>query len=174
VIHSIRRAIGRGVITFSDGVYLVDRETPLYYDVEQFDRTSDVAERLAHGDPRRLFALMEAINRYRGPFLLDTDTEWVAERRRSLELRYLDLVSELSEEALLRDQPERSLNVLRSALSIDPLRDDFNYRLLESLGRLGRISEVISHYQRYTRDLRQELGIDPPAPIRELYGRLIS
>jgi ATP/maltotriose-dependent transcriptional regulator MalT/two-component SAPR family response regulator len=174
VIHSIRRAIGRGVITFSDGVYLVDRETPLYYDVEQFDRTSDVAERLAHGDPRRLFALMEAINRYRGPFLLDTDTEWVAERRRSLELRYLDLVSDLSEEALLRDQPERSLNVLRSALSIDPLRDDFNYRLLESLGRLGRISEVISHYQRYTRDLRQELGIDPPAPIRELYGRLIS
>ncbi|OGO42477.1 MAG: hypothetical protein A2W36_01680 [Chloroflexi bacterium RBG_16_58_14] len=174
VIHSIRRAIGKELISFSDGVYLVDRQSPLYYDVEQFDKTSDVAERLAHGDPRRLFALMEAINRYRGPFLLDTDTEWVAERRRNLELRYLDLVSELSEEALLRDQPERSLNVLRSALSIDPLRDDFNYRLLESLGRLGRISEVISHYQRYTRDLRQELGIDPPAPIRELYGRLIS
>ncbi|HET7011400.1 MAG TPA: bacterial transcriptional activator domain-containing protein, partial [Anaerolineales bacterium] len=146
----------------------------LDYDVEKFEKTAMIAERLPSGDPRRLFALTEAINNYGGPFLSDTDSPWVESRRRSLELRYLDLVASLSVEALMRDQPERALEVLRRALEIDPLRDDINYRLMEALGRLGRVREVVSHYQKYSRELRQELGIDPPTATRELYDRLIG
>ncbi|MES0339699.1 MAG: bacterial transcriptional activator domain-containing protein [Anaerolineales bacterium] len=45
---------------------------------------------------------------------------------------------------------------------------------LEALGRLGRRSEVVEHYQRYVRLLSDELGLDPPDEVRELYTRLIS
>jgi LuxR family maltose regulon positive regulatory protein len=173
-IHAIRRVVGKGVIALSDGVYSISPETDLQYDVDKFEKAAAVAERLPSGDPRRLFALTEAINNYGGPFLSDTDTPWAEERRRSLELRYLDLVAGASSEALMRDQPERALDMLRRALSIDPLRDDFNYRMIEALGRLGRVREVVAHYQKYSHDLRQELGLDPPSPIRDLYDRLIS
>jgi two-component SAPR family response regulator len=166
--------VGKDVITLSDGVYSISNETDLQYDVGKFEKAAAVAERLPSGDPRRLFALTEAINNYGGPFLSETDTPWAEQRRRSLELRYLDLVAGASSEALTRDQPERALEMLRRALSIDPLRDDFNYRLIEALGRLGRVREIVAHYQKYSHDLRQELGLDPPTPIRDLYDRLIS
>jgi LuxR family transcriptional regulator, maltose regulon positive regulatory protein len=173
-IHAIRRIVGKDVITLSDGVYSISNETDLQYDVGKFEKAASVAERLPSGDPRRLFALTEAINNYGGPFLSETDTPWAEQRRRSLELRYLDLVAGASSEALTRDQPERALEMLRRALSIDPLRDDFNYRLIEALGRLGRVREIVAHYQKYSHELRQELGLDPPTPIRDLYDRLIS
>ena len=58
-------------------------------------------------------------------------------------------------------------------LAIDPYRDDLNAQFLEALGRLGRRSEVVSHYQRYTTLLESELGLDPPREVRDLYTRLI-
>ena len=172
-IHGIRRVLGKTAVGFSDGVYTVGPDAELSYDVGQFEKAASVAERLTPGDPRRLFALTEAISTYRGPFLSDTDTEWAVEKRRSLELRYLDMMAQLSSEALVRDQPEKAVDVLRRALMIDPMRDDFNYGMLDALGRLGRVSEVVTHYEQYTSLLRQELGIEPPEPTRKLYSRII-
>ena len=77
-------------------------------------------------------------------------------------------------EALVRDQPTRALRTLRQALDIDPYRDDTNLHFLEALGRLGRRSEAIDHYQRYVRLLADELSLDPPEEIRDLYTRLIG
>ncbi|HSB89346.1 MAG TPA: bacterial transcriptional activator domain-containing protein, partial [Anaerolineales bacterium] len=144
------------------------------YDVEKFEKAASVAERLPVGDPRKLFALNEAINLYGGQFLNDVPSLWATERRRQLEIRYLDLISEQALEALARDQPRRAIESLRRGLSVDPLRDDLNIRYLEALGRLGQVSEVSAHYLHYTRLIREELGIDPPEAIRELYARLIS
>jgi DNA-binding SARP family transcriptional activator len=66
------------------------------------------------------------------------------------------------------------VTTLRKALQIDPLRDDLHMTYLEALGRMGRRSEVITHYQYYVRLLADELGLDPPSPVRELYARLIG
>ena len=63
---------------------------------------------------------------------------------------------------------------IRQALDIEPLRDDLNLRYLELLKLLDRRSEAIGHYQRYVRLLADELGLDPPDPLRELYTRLIG
>jgi two-component SAPR family response regulator len=79
-----------------------------------------------------------------------------------------------ADEALVRDQPLRAISTLRQALEIDPLRDDTNLRFLEALGRLGRRSELVAHYQRYVRLLSEELGLDPPESVRQLYARLIG
>ena len=121
-----------------------------------------------------MFALTEAVNLYGGEFLPDFDSGWIDERRRTLELRYLDLLAGLSEEALLQGQPSNVVGLLREALSIDPLRDDTNRYYLEALGRLGRRSEIVAHYQEYIRLLSDELGLDPSEEVRELYDRLIS
>jgi DNA-binding SARP family transcriptional activator len=91
-----------------------------------------------------------------------------------LEMRYLDLTASYADEALLRDQPMRAVTALREALKLDPTRDDLNLRILEVLGRLGRRSEIVSHYQRYVRLLADEMGLDPPEALRDTYARLIS
>ena len=147
---------------------------PIEYDVARFERATSVAESLPIGDPRRMFALTEAINSYMGSFLSEFDSDWVVERRRDLELQYLDLLAQHAEEALIRDQPLRAVNTLRQALQIDPYRDDTNFHFLEALGRLGRRGEIVVHYQKYVSILATDLGLDPPQPIRDLYVRLIK
>ncbi len=173
-IYNIRREMGKDSVQFDGNLYSLVSETPIRYDVRQFEMAAAVAESLPPGDPRLIFALTEAVNLYSGEFLQEFDSEWIDERRRSLELRYLDLLAKLSEEALLQGQPSNVVGLLREALSIDPLRDDTNRYYLEALGRLGRRSEIVAHYQEYVRLLSDELGLDPSEEVRELYDRLIS
>jgi two-component SAPR family response regulator len=173
-IYSLRRALGKETIRHEGTSYVLDPDHQLDYDVEQFERAASIAENLPPGDPRRLFALTEAINSYHGAYLPEFTSDWALERRRDLEMRYLDLLAHHAEEALVRDQPHRALHTLRQALEIDPYRDDTNYQLLEALGRLGRRREVVEHYQTYIRLLADDLGLDPSEEIRNLYTRLIS
>jgi two-component SAPR family response regulator len=173
-IYSLRRVLGKEAIQHDAAVYSLSEDLLWEFDVERFERAAQVAEGLPPGDPRRLFALTEAINSYGGSFLSEFDTEWVLNRRRQLELRYLDLLAHHAQEALVRNQPARALTTLRDALEIDPLRDDTNRQFIEVLGRLGRRSEIVEHYQRYIRLLSSELGLDPPEDIRALYTRLIG
>ncbi len=173
-IYSIRRELGKEGIQFDGTVYRVDPELSVQYDVARFEQAATVAEGLPPGDPRSMFALTEAVNLYGGQFLPEFDSEWVDERRRALELRYLDLLASYSEEALIRGQASEAIGWLREALTLDPLRDDTNRFYLEALGTLGRRSEIVTHYQEYVRALGEELGLDPPEDVRELYDRLIS
>jgi LuxR family maltose regulon positive regulatory protein len=173
-IYSLRRELGKEAILHDGSLYSLNPDLSMEYDVARFERAASVAEGLPPGDPRRMFALTEAINSYGGRFLPDIDSDWVIERRRALEMKYLDLLAAHAEEALVRDQPLRAVNTLRQALQLDPYRDDTNIFFLEALGRLGRRSEIITHYQRYIRLLADELGLDPPKNVRDLYARLIN
>jgi DNA-binding SARP family transcriptional activator len=173
-VYALRTAIGKETIVSEGSVYFINPKSSMNYDVSRFERAAAIAEGLPPGDPRKLFALTEAINSYDGPFLVEFDSEWIAERRRGLEMRFLDIATEYANEALLRDQPTRAVNTLRQALKIDPFRDDLNLSILEALARLGRRGEIISHYQRYVRLLSEELGLDPPKEVREAYARVIG
>jgi DNA-binding SARP family transcriptional activator len=143
------------------------------YDVASFLRARGIALALPRGDPRRYFALTEAVNSFAGEFLPEFSSDWVIERRRGIELHYLEVLSAYGEEALTRGQPQRAVEHIRRGLAIDPYRDDLNAQYMEALGRLGRRSEVVTHYQRYTNLLENELGLDPPREVRDLYSRLI-
>ncbi|MDK1044256.1 MAG: BTAD domain-containing putative transcriptional regulator [Anaerolineales bacterium] len=173
-IYSIRRELGKEAVHFDGNLYSIDSDSNIQYDAALFEQAASVAEGLPPGDPRLMFALTEAVNLYGGEFLPEFDSEWIDERRRSLELRYLDLLAGLSEEALLQGQPSNVVGLLRQALFIDPVRDDTNRYYMEALGRLGRRSEIVAHYQEYVRLLADELGLDPSEEVRELYDRLIS
>jgi ATP/maltotriose-dependent transcriptional regulator MalT/DNA-binding SARP family transcriptional activator len=173
-IYSLRRSLGKDTVVLDGSVYGLNPELTLEYDVERFERAAAVAEGLLTGDPRRFFALTEAINSYGGRFLPEFSSDWVMERRRDLELRFLELLIAHAQEAMVRNQPARAVSSLRRALAIDPYRDDINSLYLEALGMLERRSEIVAHYQQYVQLLANELGLDPPDAVRELYGRLIG
>ncbi|MBF8256472.1 MAG: hypothetical protein HW404_2035, partial [Anaerolineales bacterium] len=172
-IHSLRRWVGRDLVESDGGTYQLSPSLEVKYDVASFRRARGIALALPGGDPRRFFALTEAVNSYTGEFLPEVASDWAAERRRELETQYLEVLSAYGEEALTRDQPQRAVEHIRRGLAIDPYRDDLNAQYLEALGRLGRRSEVVTHYHRYTSLLETDLGLDPPREVRDLYTRLI-
>jgi DNA-binding SARP family transcriptional activator len=172
--HHLRRALGRDLVVTDGTSYRIAAEISVQYDVGLFEHAADIAERTALGDPRRLFALTEALHAYSGEFLPEYASDWVVERRWELEARYVDLLSIHASEAENRGQYELALESLRRALELDPLRDDLTLRTMDVLGQLGRRSDVVALYRRYTDQLSRELGLDPPQEARELYARLIG
>jgi len=173
-LHSLRQALGKDIIHIEGLLYQINPGYVLHYDVAEFEQVAAMAEGLPTGDPRRLFALTEAIHACNGAFLPEFGSEWVDDRRQALEARFLRLLTAHAEEALARGQLGDAVDSIRQALDIEPLRDDLNLRYLELLKLLDRRSEAIGHYQRYVRLLADELGLDPPDPLRELYTRLIG
>lgn len=173
-IYGLRRELGKEAIVLDGSAYQLSPSIKLDYDADAFEHAAGLAQRMAPGDPRRLFALTEAVHTYGGPYLPGLSSSWVQERRRVLEARYLDLLADAADEAMVSAQPDAAVRFLRSALDVDPFRDDIHLRYLEALGELGRQSEIVSHYRGYVRLLADELGLDPPEPIRVLYQRLIS
>jgi two-component SAPR family response regulator len=164
--YQLRQALGKNLLVLEGATYSLGTSASIEYDVRRFERAASLAERLPPGDPRRMFALTEAVASYGGPFLPDSDSLWVVERRRQLQARYLDLLVAAADESMVRNQVSRAATLLREALGHDPLRDD--------LHRLGRRNEIVELYQRYVRALADSFGLDPPDHLRELYGRLIS
>lgn len=173
-VYTLRKAIGKNTVHLNGSLYALNTPARYKYDVLEFERASSVAERLPLGDPRRYFALTEAISLYPGPYLVDVASDWAEQRRRNLESRYLDLVSSQADEAITRNDPARAVLRVREALLLDPLRDDLNMKLLQLLALQGRRSELVAHYRRYVSLLSTELGLDPSREISNLYSSLLS
>jgi LuxR family maltose regulon positive regulatory protein len=173
-IYSIRAALGKEVVSLDGSVYGVGSDIDIRYDVTEFERAATVVKRLPPGDPRRIFALTEAVNLYSGKFLPEFFSDWIIDRRRDLEFLYLDVASEHADEALVRNQPLRAIGTLRDALAVDPYRDDLNERYIEALGRLNRRSELVSHFSKYERLLREDLGLEPSSNVRIVYERAVG
>jgi LuxR family maltose regulon positive regulatory protein len=172
--HSLKRSLGLDLIMNEGSLYRLRSDQPLRYDVVNFQRDAEIGMAMAVGDPRRLFALHQALVGYSGDFLPEFSADWVLDRRRELERIYLSVLSEHAAECEIHGQLENALESIGSALTIDPLRDDLNYRYLDTLGKLGRRNLVIGHYKEYVRRLADELGLDPPEKTQRLYEQIIS
>jgi DNA-binding SARP family transcriptional activator len=173
-IYAIRRALGKDTINLNGSVYEVASSTDVRYDVSEFERAAEIVRTMPTGDPRRLFALTEATSKYAGQFMPEYFTNWVDARRKELEGLFLDMSANLAEEAIRKGQPQRAIEPLRSALALDPFRDDLNMKYLEALESLERRSEILSHYQGYAQLIRDELGLEPSEGIRKLHDRVVK
>jgi DNA-binding SARP family transcriptional activator len=173
-VYQLRQLLGKDSVTLNGSAYSLQPSRALEYDVRRFERSAAIAERLPAGDPRRMFALTEAVNSYGGAFLPESDSAWVMLRRRQLQSRYIDLLIAGAGESLTRDQVARAAQLLREAVEQEPLRDDLHEQLMRALHRMGRRNEIVELYQRYVRALSEDLGLDPPDQLRDLYTRLIS
>jgi DNA-binding SARP family transcriptional activator len=92
-IHSLRRWVGRDVVELEAGSYQLSRSLEVAYDVASFQRARGIALALPRGDPRRYFALTEAVNSFAGEFLAEFSSNWVIETAARLELQYLEVLS---------------------------------------------------------------------------------
>lgn len=94
--------------------------------------------------------------------------EWVLveqERSRQLQLHVLEAASE---ELLFRHKPGPALDAALAAVQAEPLRESAHRLVIRIHLFEGNISEVIRHYTRYLRLLRDELGVTPTEQLVQL------
>jgi DNA-binding SARP family transcriptional activator/streptogramin lyase len=127
--------------------------------------------RLAAGDARgALGAAYEARELWRGPSLADLPDNFEAVR---LEELRRGVEEEIAEARLALGEAPALIAELEAAAAREPLRERLHGQLMRALYAAGREAEALAVYDGLRARLADELGIDPPAALRELHGRIL-
>jgi DNA-binding SARP family transcriptional activator len=180
-LQRLRRTLGSGrgagpPIMTGPGGYLMEA-TARSLDLERFAALSERARAAAGNDdlPGELKLLTEALGLWRGRPLANVDSGLlqrvevphllerrarVTERRFELELllgHHSDVIAELS-----------------AATLEEPLRERLWALLMTALYRSGRQAEALRCYADVTGILRDELGVDPGAELRDVHKAILN
>ncbi|MBO3747642.1 AAA family ATPase [Streptosporangiaceae bacterium NEAU-GS5] len=167
-VSYLRRVLGSpGAITARAPGYLLN------LDGEATD--ARLAERLirdgrAVGDPAQRVVLLErALRLWRGPTLADViDLSWFREESDRLERLRGSAEQSRVEAVLALGGHAEVAPELADLAERNPFDEDLHRLLMIALYRSGRQADALSTYQRLRERLREELGIDPSGPLREL------
>ncbi|MGC5011099.1 BTAD domain-containing putative transcriptional regulator [Streptosporangium sp. DT93] len=129
-----------------------------------------LAEARNGDDERRVELLSRALAMWRGPALSGAAPEEVRENVcRGLDESRLTAVEDLVEARLRLGRHESLLEELLALAAEHPRRPRLTGGLMQALHRAGRTAEALEIYERTRQRLSEELGLDPPAELRELH-----
>jgi DNA-binding SARP family transcriptional activator/predicted ATPase len=157
LLYQVRQELGEGWLLQEGEQVKLDR-TDLEIDVQQFDR-------LVKGGEQELF---QAIELYRGDLLLDLYDEWLTQPRYERREAYLSALARLVQAEQEQENLAAALRHAHLLVSSEPLREENQQAYLRLLGRMGRRSEAVQHYQKLQRLLKAELGVDPLPETRRI------
>ncbi|HXE71709.1 MAG TPA: BTAD domain-containing putative transcriptional regulator, partial [Candidatus Nitrosotenuis sp.] len=128
------------------------------------------------GRAQQALALLgEASTLYRGDLFADDPyAEWCWMEREELRQRHLEVLKARATLSAEAGDLEGSLDCLRQALRIDPLREDLHAGCIEVLLGLGRRAEALAQYEQCERLVRQELQAEPLPETRRLRERILA
>ncbi|MDR3574261.1 MAG: AAA family ATPase [Anaerolineaceae bacterium] len=176
-------------------IFVVDRDnigldrSRLYVDVYEFNQLVNQTHRsLAQLDrsvplPDSVYQQVErATNLWRSEHFLagarlpaaEGFGHWVIEKSRDLKYSRLYLLERLADHAAAVGDLEAGIKWVRSALEVDEINTDLNYRLLSWLNDLGKRGEALNHYKRLEFKVKKELGGELLPAIIELQKKIRS
>ena len=161
----------KSVLVSRRGSYIwEDSHLDCTIDVEVFEQYCKEAEKTA--DKQELVsAAREALTLYQGEFLSNlSDATWVMPRS----VYYSNLLTRVVYHALdeLQQQKEyeQILEMCTSALGVLPYDEPLNIRFIETLIQLGRGQLALTQYNKVSKLLRLQFGVDPSPEFKRLYN----
>ena len=116
----------------------------------------------------------EALSLWRGPALAEFTSEPFAESEQArLEDLRMYAVEGLLDAELELGRHRAAVGELEVLIAEHPLRERLRRQHMLALYRSGRHAEALASYQTFRRTLSDELGIEPPASLRELERRIL-
>ncbi|MFH8519878.1 AfsR/SARP family transcriptional regulator [Streptomyces gelaticus] len=146
---------------------------PSLVDVHRFRDLSDRARRAA-ADEQAESLWREALGLWRGSAFTGVDTPWFNAQRQLLDRERLAAQLELVDVRLRLAQHDRLVSELVARAEAHPLDERVIGQLVLALCRCGRQAEALEEYERARRRLADELGVDPGAALRRLYGQILA
>jgi adenylate cyclase len=156
-VYLVRKATAdRGVLSAETDLALNDAFVTA--DVRLFQHS------IGRGDDR---SMAEAIELYHGPFLYGarspspTFEEWLSARRSEFHEQALETLLKLSRLDAVAGRHSNALARARTALTLDPLREDFHRQVMRSLAAMGQRCNALRQYEVARQTLADELGVVP-------------
>jgi DNA-binding SARP family transcriptional activator len=180
--RALRPAFGdRPVIVFGDEAYRIHPAVEVRMDRVRFERLvreASAARRAGdHAEAVRL--LRAAADLHRGTLFADEPyEEWIVDMRRGVEAARLSALTDLGDSLAAIGDLDGSVEVLRSVLDAEPVREDVHRALMECFVRQGRPYLALRQFEECAQHLRRRLAAEP-APetwaLRERFaGRAVA
>jgi DNA-binding SARP family transcriptional activator/pimeloyl-ACP methyl ester carboxylesterase len=150
--------------------------SPEAVDLHRFEQLA-VAGRgaLAAGDCESAAdRLREALGLWRGPALAEFSEPFAHSESRRLEELRLAALEDRIEADLARGRHADLVAELDGLIAREPLRERLRGQHMLALYRSGRQADALAAYRAAERALREELGIQPSAELRDLERRILA
>jgi predicted ATPase/DNA-binding SARP family transcriptional activator len=171
-VSSLRKMLGRGVVTSGPGGYGLDAAVRV--DAAEFEHAVRAGSPAA-GDPAAVAdALGRALGLWRGEPLADVAAPFAeVQRTRLTELR-LSAVEAWAGASLACGRPDELVPELEGWVARYPLREVLWAQLITALDRSGRQADALAAYQRVRALLRDELGADPGEQVQRAHQEVLA
>lgn len=103
----------------------------------------------------------------------DDESEWARAERELLASGRVQLLADASESCLVLGRVRDALDFASTATQLDPTVERAQRVMMRAHAELGEIGAALRVFERYRRQLAQDLGVDPSAQTRELHLRLL-
>ena len=164
-----------GQLTWTEAGYLLTVAAGSV-DLEIFDRDVDRARRArTDGDlPAAAAGLRSALALWRGPACEGLTSPFLDAQRDRLGERLIGIVEERVELDLAIGDHADVILELRQLITEHPLRERLHGLLMLALYRSGRRADALAAFQDARVLLREELGVDPAAPLQRLHQQILT
>jgi LuxR family transcriptional regulator, maltose regulon positive regulatory protein len=172
-IYRLRRAVGRNVIVFDEVYYRFNRTLDYEYDVEAFESYLSRA-RKARDTARRIDWFQKSVDLVQGPYLSESDAQWVFVERQRLGQMYESALEDLARLYLNTNQLDRCLSVSLVALSQNRYNEGVYQLQMRAHAASGDRAAVVRCYQACRDAMYDGLGISPSLETETLYQDLTA
>lgn len=171
-LSTLRKALGdrcAEAIHRGGGFVRLRDDLPIWCDVDAFESLlsqAAVARRVGDGGLATQ-CLEEAVALHGGAFIAGCYLDWALRRRELYERKMTDALCELATASIEANNAERALAHASRAVEIDPFQQDAHQLIVRAHTRLGRPDRAIRHFERFSRALLDELGVEPSIALVE-------
>lgn len=181
LLHRVRSTVdelgenmGKQLVHYHQGAYTWNNAFPCRIDIVEFDRLIKQANTL-QDEERKLQSMLEAIELYRGDFLVQSASElWTTPLNTYYKTQYIKLVLDATNMLFDNERHSEAIAICQRAVVIAPYDENVHYLLIQALVQTGQRQAALDHYQ-YTTDLFfSHLGITPSEQLTTLYRNMIK
>lgn len=178
-IYYLRQAIGEACLVQRSGQYRLDLSAvygQFWYDVAAFEEQQRLAKAaLEEGDAENASqAFQRMVDLYRGDYVEAFYSDWCIPRRQKLRAAFIEAHHQLALIAWRRELWDESLQHWQHLLTLDPCLETAHYGIMRCYLRMGKRDLALRQYQRCSRELHEQLKIQPGPSLQKLYQRLTS
>lgn len=177
-LHRLRKLIGHDALHLNDSRLTLNPDY-CWVDVWQCEQYLNTIQKQFTTNTLNEILVQQSIESvmelYNGPFLGNEDEQaWYLmfrDRMHSKMLRCLLMFSHYLEQ---NGRCEQALDIYHKGIELDPLAEQFYYRLMRCYATLGRKAEAITVYLRCTNILKTTLAVKPSSDSAALYKSLLN
>jgi SARP family transcriptional regulator, regulator of embCAB operon len=149
------------------------RDVDLWLDTEAFNDAFSDARKEASRPEAALTRHETALELYRGDLLDDAPfEEWALLDREQLRVKHLETLDRTAEMHFELGHYTECIQLCQRLASGDLCREDIHRQLMRCYAHLNQPHLAVHQYHQCERQLRDELGIAPEEPTRQLYEQI--